>query len=38
MKSNGTMGLYGSQVSCQSASSRYGKRGTAQEAPITGEG
>ena len=38
VKSNGTMGMYGSQVTGQSASSRYGKRGTAQEDPITGEG
>ena len=37
IKSNGTMGMYGSQVSCQSASSRYGKRGTAQEGKITGD-
>jgi len=34
VKSNGTMGMYGSQVSCQSASSRYGKRGTSQEEKI----
>ena len=37
VKSNGTMGMYGTQVTGQSASSRYGKRGTAQEDKITGD-
>lgn len=37
MQSQGTLQMYGTQGSCQSASSRFGKRGTSQEAPITGD-
>lgn len=34
VKSNGSLGMYGTQVTGQSASSRYGKRGTSQEEKI----
>lgn len=34
IKSNGSLGMYGTQGVCQSASSRYGKRGSSQEKPI----
>jgi hypothetical protein len=34
IKSNGTIGMYGTQGVCQSASSRYGKRGASQEEKI----
>tara|TARA_B100002019_G_scaffold143966_1_gene124149 strand:- start:14 stop:595 length:582 start_codon:yes stop_codon:yes gene_type:complete len=37
VQSQGTLQMYGAQASCQSASSRYGQRGTSQEAPITPE-
>ena len=37
IQSQGTLQMYGAQASCQSASSRYGQRGTSQEAPITPE-
>ena len=31
MQSQGTLQMYGAQASCQSASSRYGQRGTSQK-------
>ena len=37
-KTNGTLELYGSQVICESASSRYGQRGPSQGKPIAPTG